>query len=176
MTNAPSSPLPFRIGHGYDLHRLELLEGLNSQASPLVLGGIQLEHDRGPVGHSDGDAVLHAITDALLGALGEPDIGELFPDSSPKWKGADSRIFLREAVSRMSAAGYAIANMDITIILERPRISPHKDAMRSNIANLLGVPAQFVNVKGKTHEKVDAVGEGRAVEVHVVSLLRLDVL
>jgi len=160
----------YRIGHGFDLHRLEPLAPAG-EGRPLIIGGIRIEHDLGPVGHSDGDALLHALTDAILGALGEPDIGELFPDTSPKWKGADSNIFLQEAVSRMKAAGYEFGNVDATIILQRPKIAPHKDAIRRHLANQLGIDAERVNLKGKTHEKLDAIGEGRGIAVHVVVLL-----
>ncbi len=159
-----------RIGHGYDLHRLEPL-GPGGAARPLVLGGVRLEHDRGPVAHSDGDALYHAVTDALLGAIAEPDIGQLFPDTDPRHDAQDSEIFLAEAVRRVRAVGLQVVNLDATVILERPKLSPHKDAMRANIARVLGVEVSCVNVKGKTHEKVDAVGEGRAVEVHVVVLV-----
>lgn len=159
-----------RIGLGYDLHRLEE-QAPSGAGRPLVLGTIPFEHDLGPVSHSDGDALLHAVTDAILGALGEPDIGELFPDQSPKWKGADSAIFLREAVSRMEQRGYEIGNLDATVILERPRISPHKDRMRVALAGLLGTGVENVNIKGKTHEELDALGAGRGVAVHAVVLL-----
>ncbi len=157
-----------RVGHGYDLHRLEPAD---SGGRLMVLGGVRLAHDRGPVGHSDGDALLHAVTDAILGALGLPDIGELFPDTDPAWAGADSGVFLREAVRRMTEAGWSIVNLDATVILERPKLMPVKGAIRARLAELLGVDVPRVNVKGKTHEKVDAVGEGRAVEVHAVVLL-----
>ncbi len=125
----------------------------------------------GPVGHSDGDAVYHAVTDAILGALGEPDIGQLFPDNDPRWESADSALFLAEATKRMSAAGYTLGNVDVTIICERPKIGPRKSEMVANIAQHLSCDPSRINVKGKTHETVDAVGEGRAVEVHVVALL-----
>lgn len=161
----------YRIGHGYDLHRLEPLAPAGD-GRPFVLGGLLLEHDRGPVGHSDGDALLHAVTDALLGALALPDIGELFPDDAPRNEGRDSRVFLEEAVRRVADAGYAVETIDCTVILERPKVKPIKDRLRENIAGLLGVGVDRVNVKGKTHEKVDAVGEGRAIEVHVVALLK----
>lgn len=161
---------PFRIGHGYDLHRLEPLPP-HGQGRPFVLGGVSFDHDRGPVGHSDGDALLHAVTDALLGALGLEDIGQLFPDTDPAWDGTDSRVFLAAAVDRIRASGHAIGNLDATVILERPRLGPRKAEMREVLADLLGVPMERVNLKGKTHEKVDAVGEGRAIEVHVVVLL-----
>jgi len=159
-----------RIGHGYDLHRLEPSAPAGT-GRPFVLGGIRVEHDRGPVGHSDGDALLHAVTDAILGALCEPDIGQLFADTDPRWDGQDSALFLQEAVKRMQAHGLRIGNIDCTVICERPKIGPVKQAMRANLARLLGCPETAVNLKGKTHEKVDAVGEGRAIEVHVVALL-----
>jgi 2-C-methyl-D-erythritol 2,4-cyclodiphosphate synthase len=137
----------------------------------LILGGVRLVHDKGPVSHSDGDALYHAVTDAILGALGEPDIGQLFPDSDPRHESQDSRVFLVEAAQRAARAGFMVASLDATVILERPKLSPHKDLMRANLAGALGVPVDVVNVKGKTHERVDAVGEGRAVEVHCVVLL-----
>ncbi len=168
---APSERPQFRIGHGYDLHRLEPLAP-EGDGRPFVLGGLALEHDRGPVGHSDGDALLHAVTDALLASVCLPDIGELFPDTDPVHEGAASDRFLLEAVKRLASAAYTIENLDCTIILERPKVKPIKAALRENLARLLGVPVDRVNVKGKTHERVDAVGEGRAIEVHVVVLVR----
>lgn len=159
-----------RIGHGYDLHRLEPIRPAG-EGRPLILGGVRLEHDRGPVGHSDGDALLHAVTDAILGALGEPDIGQLFPDNAPENEGRDSADFVAAAVERMRAAGWEIGNLDATVILERPRIGGVKTEIRGNLAKLLGVEIGRVNVKGKSHERVDAVGEGRAVEVHAVVVL-----
>ncbi|MEE2906687.1 MAG: 2-C-methyl-D-erythritol 2,4-cyclodiphosphate synthase [Planctomycetota bacterium] len=159
-----------RIGHGYDLHRLEA-QPPNGNGRPFVLGGIPVEHASGPIGHSDGDALLHAITDAILGALGEPDIGRLFSDTDPANEGVDSSVFLEEAVRRMQARDLVIGNLDATVICESPRIAPIADAMKTRIAELLECPQELVNIKGKTHEKVDAVGEGRAIEVHVVVLL-----
>lgn len=159
-----------RIGHGYDLHRLEPIGGPGVRDC-LVLGGVRFEHDRGPVSHSDGDALYHAITDALLGALGLADIGSLFPDTDPGHAGADSSGFLRHAARLVADAGWTVANVDATVVLERPRLSPRKAEICANIARELGVPLDRVNVKGKTHEGVDAVGEGRAVEVHAVVLL-----
>jgi len=138
---------------------------------PFVLGGLRIDHDRGPVGHSDGDALLHAVTDAILGALADPDIGQLFSDGDPRWDGADSAIFLAEAVRRMKARGLRLGNLDATVICERPKIGPVKESIRARLAELLGVEMSAINIKGKTHEKVDAVGEGRAIEVHVVALL-----
>lgn len=159
-----------RIGHGYDLHRLEP-RAPAGPGRPLVIGGVVLESDRGPVAHSDGDVLYHAVVDALMGAIGGPDIGQMFPDNAPENDGRDSADFMREAVKRVASAGYVVANLDATVILERPRIGPVKDRMRANIAGLLGVTGAVVNIKGKSHERVDAVGEGRAVEAHVVVLL-----
>jgi len=162
--------LPYRIGHGYDLHRLEP-NGEHGPGRPFILGGVEIEHDRGPVAHSDGDALLHAITDALLGAIGSADIGQLFPNDDPRNESVDSRVFLRAAAERVKDAGYEIGNLDATIICERPKLSPHKDLMRQNIAAGLDLLPDRVNLKGKTHEQVDAVGRNEAVEVHCVVLL-----
>ena len=156
-----------RIGHGFDLHRLE--PGL-----PLILGGVTLEHDRGCAGHSDGDAVYHCVVDAVLGALSLPDIGQLFPDTDPRFKDCESHVFMTAAYERMQKKGFKIGNIDVTIILERPKLSPHKALIRQNIADLLHVDIENVNVKAKTHEKVDAIGENRAVSVHAVTLLVSD--
>ena len=153
-----------KIGHGFDLHRLE--DGL-----ALVVCGEKLPHDRGCAAHSDGDVVYHAVTDAVFGALGQDDIGQLFPDTDPKWKDADSAVFLREAVRRMREAGYALGNLDATVILQAPKLSPHKEKMKRNLAEMLGVDPKQVNLKGKTHEKVDALGENRAIACHAVVLL-----
>lgn len=153
-----------RVGHGYDLHRLEA--GL-----PLILGGVHLQHEFGCAGHSDGDAVYHCIVDAVLGALALPDIGQMFPDSDPRYKGKESSFFMKGARHEMEERGWSIANLDVTIILERPKLSPVKESIRSNVARELGVHPADVNIKAKTHEKVDSVGEGRAVEVHAVVLL-----
>lgn len=159
-----------RIGHGYDLHRLEPLPP-EGAGRALVIGGVTLAHDRGPVAHSDGDVLLHAIVDALMGAIAGPDIGQLFPDDASENDGRNSMDFLREAARRVGIEGYEVANVDATVILERPRIGPHKDRMRAVIADALGIPRSSVNIKGKSHERVDAVGEGRAVEAHAVVLL-----
>ncbi len=153
-----------RVGHGFDLHRLE-------PGRTLIIGGVHVEHDVGYAAHSDGDVVYHAVTDAVLGALGQDDLGQLFPDDDPKWQGADSRLFVAEAVRRMRAAGCAVGNLDVTVILQQPRLSPHKQAIRANLAGLLGCDPSRVNVKGKTHEHVDALGQGRAIACHVVVLL-----
>lgn len=159
-----TASLPIRVGHGFDLHRLE--PGL-----PLILGGLQLQHDRGCAGHSDGDAIYHCVVDAILGALSLPDIGQLFPDSDPKFKDCASHVFMTAAYERMVDEGYFLGNVDVTVILERPKMSPHKLAIRQNIADLLHTDLQNVNIKAKTHEKVDAVGENRAVSVHAVATL-----
>jgi len=137
----------------------------------LVIGGVMLDWPKGPVAHSDGDVLYHALVDAMMGALAMPDIGQMFPDTAAENAGRDSREFVIEAVRRVGAAGWRVVNVDATVILEKPRIGAVKDAMRANIAALLGVEAGAVNVKGKSHEGVDAVGEGRAVEAHAVVLL-----
>ena len=157
----------WRIGHGFDLHRLEL-------GHDLVVSGLKLDHDRGCVAHSDGDVVYHAVTDALLGALALGDIGGLFPDTDPAWKDADSSVFVREAVKRIGDAGFVVGNVDVTVILQRPKIGPHLDAMRGNLAALLSVSKRQVNIKGKTHEQVDALGRNEAIACHVVALLLRD--
>lgn len=162
--------LPYRIGHGYDLHRLEP-NGEGGTGRTFILGGVKIEHDRGPVAHSDGDALLHAITDALLGAIGAPDIGQLFPDNDPRNESEDSLVFLQAAASKVRSAGYEIGNLDATIICERPKLSPHKELMKQTIASGLEIDLDQINLKGKTHEQVDAVGRNEAVEVHCVVLL-----
>jgi len=159
-----------RIGHGYDLHRLEVLAPQGA-GRPFILGGVRLEHTHGPVAHSDGDALYHAVTDAVLGALGLPDIGQLFPDTDPRHESQDSRVFIEEAARLARERGYVVSNLDVTVILERPKLSPVKERVRGNVAAALAVGVERVNIKGKTHEKVDAVGEGRAIEVHAVVLL-----
>ncbi len=153
-----------RIGHGFDLHRLE-------PGRDLIVGGVKLDHDRGCDAHSDGDVVYHAVTDAVLGGLGQDDIGQLFPDTDPKWKAADSRVFVEEATRRMTIAGYAVGNLDVTVILQRPKLSLHKAEIKANLARLLGCAPDRVNLKGKTHEHVDALGENRAIACHAVVLL-----
>jgi 2-C-methyl-D-erythritol 2,4-cyclodiphosphate synthase len=153
-----------RIGHGFDLHRLE-------SGRKLIVGGVHIEHDLGAAAHSDGDVVYHAVTDAVLGALGQDDIGQLFPDDKDEWKGADSQVFIAAAAHHMSEAGYQIGNLDVTVILQRPKLSPHKSQIKENLARMLGCDIKQVNLKGKTHESVDAIGEGRAIACHAVVLL-----
>nr|AMB19709.1 2-c-methyl-d-erythritol 2,4-cyclodiphosphate synthase 1 [Taraxacum kok-saghyz] len=160
----PSKILPFRVGHGFDLHRLE-------PGYPLIIGGINIPHDKGCEAHSDGDVLLHCVVDAILGALGLPDIGQIFPDSDPKWKGAASSVFIKEAVRLMDEAGYELGNLDATLILQRPKVSPHKEAIRANLSLLLGADPSVVNLKAKTHEKVDSLGENRSIAAHTVVLL-----
>ncbi|KAG8382194.1 hypothetical protein BUALT_Bualt05G0051400 [Buddleja alternifolia] len=163
-SEAPPKVLPFRVGHGFDLHRLE-------PGYPLIIGGIDIPHDRGCEAHSDGDVLLHCVVDAILGALGLPDIGQIFPDTDPKWKGAASSVFMKEAVRLMHEAGYELGNLDSTLILQRPKLSPHKEAIRANLCQLLGADPSVVNLKAKTHEKVDSLGENRSIAAHTVVLL-----
>jgi len=151
-----------RIGYGFDSH--EFRPGI-----PLKIGGITLQHDKGLGGHSDGDVLLHAITDALLGAIAAPDIGALFPPSDPKWKGADSVIFLREALKRVDDAGYAVANIDVSLILAAPKIGPHASTIRTRVAELLGVHCDCIGLKAKTPEGLNL---DAAAIAHVVVLLQ----
>eukprot|EP00200_Dunaliella_tertiolecta_P004344 CAMPEP_0202352756 /NCGR_PEP_ID=MMETSP1126-20121109/8813_1 /ASSEMBLY_ACC=CAM_ASM_000457 /TAXON_ID=3047 /ORGANISM="Dunaliella tertiolecta, Strain CCMP1320" /LENGTH=158 /DNA_ID=CAMNT_0048945015 /DNA_START=167 /DNA_END=643 /DNA_ORIENTATION=- len=153
-----------RIGHGFDLHRL-------AEGYKLIIGGVDIPHTKGCEAHSDGDVLLHTVTDALLGALNLPDIGQLFPDNDPKWKGARSDIFLKEAVRLMEERGYSLGNIDCTIIAQRPKLSPHKEAIRKNLCALLNAHDSVVNLKAKTHEKVDSIGEERSIACHAVVLL-----
>jgi 2-C-methyl-D-erythritol 2,4-cyclodiphosphate synthase len=150
-----------RIGYGFDSH--ELKPGI-----PLKIGGIALVHDKGLGGHSDGDVLLHAVTDALLGAVAAPDIGVLFPPSDPKWKGADSAVFLREALKRVGDAGYSVANIDASLILAAPKIGPYAAAIRARVAQLLGVDADCVGLKAKTPEGLNL---DNAAIAYVVVLL-----
>jgi 2-C-methyl-D-erythritol 2,4-cyclodiphosphate synthase len=151
-----------RIGYGYDSHEFK-------PAIPLIIGGVKLAHDKGLGGHSDGDVLLHAITDALLGAIAAPDIGALFPPSDPQWKGADSAVFLREALKRVSAAGYQLVNLDSTLILAAPKIGPHAAAIRKHVAELCGVGEDCVGLKAKTPE---GTGTDSAAIAHVSVLLQ----
>jgi 2-C-methyl-D-erythritol 2,4-cyclodiphosphate synthase len=153
-----------RVGIGYDVHRLE-------PGRRCVLGGVEVPHDAGPAGHSDGDAVLHALADAVLGAAGLDDLGTLFPDRDPAWEDADSRALLAEAVRRAGAAGWRVGNADVVVIADAPRIGPYRAAMRASIAATLGVAPDAVNVKGKSTEGLGALAGGAGVAVHVVCLL-----
>jgi 2-C-methyl-D-erythritol 2,4-cyclodiphosphate synthase len=154
----------FRVGQGYDVHRL--VEG-----RALILGGVKIEHERGLLGHSDADALLHALTDALLGAAGLGDIGRHFPDNDARFKGADSRVLLREACALVCAAGWVVANVDATVIAQSPRLAGHIDAMCATIASDLGLAPDQVNVKGKTNEKLGYLGRGEAIEAQAICLL-----
>jgi 2-C-methyl-D-erythritol 4-phosphate cytidylyltransferase / 2-C-methyl-D-erythritol 2,4-cyclodiphosphate synthase len=154
-----------RVGTGYDLHRL--VEG-----RPLIIGGVEIPAERGALGHSDADVACHAATDAVLGAACLGDIGRHFPDSDPRWKGASSVDLLRQAAEMLRSAGYAIANLDVVIVLERPKIAPHLAQIRQGLAAALAVPVDCVSVKGKTNEGVDAVGRGEAIAAHAVALVR----
>ncbi|RPJ75376.1 MAG: 2-C-methyl-D-erythritol 2,4-cyclodiphosphate synthase [Acidobacteria bacterium] len=153
-----------RIGTGYDLHRL--VEG-----RPLILGGVTIPFDRGLAGHSDADVLAHAITDAILGAASQGDIGLHFPDTDPRWHGASSLGLLAQAASLVRARGYAIVNVDASVIAERPKLGPHRAAMVASLASALGLPCEAVSVKAKTNEGVDATGRGEAIAVHAVALL-----
>jgi len=154
-----------RIGEGWDTHALVA-------GRPLILGGVRIEHSHGLLGHSDADALLHAITDALFGAAGLGDIGRHFPDTDAAFKGADSSVLLAEAARRVRDAGWDIVNVDSTIVAQAPKMAPHIPAMCMTIAAALGIEAGSVNVKAKTAEKMGPVGEGRAIEARAVCLLQ----
>ncbi|HOM14523.1 MAG TPA: 2-C-methyl-D-erythritol 2,4-cyclodiphosphate synthase [Rubrivivax sp.] len=156
--------MKLRVGEGWDTHALVA-------GRPLILGGVCIEHSHGLLGHSDADALLHAITDALLGAAGLGDIGRMFPDTDAAFKGADSHALLAQAARRVRAAGWDIANVDSTIVAQAPKMAPHIAAMRARIGEALGLEAGEVNVKAKTAEKMGPVGEGRAIEARAVCLL-----
>ena len=153
-----------RIGQGYDIHALV-------SGRPLIIGGVTIPFDRGLLGHSDADVLIHAVIDALFGAAGLGDIGRHFPDTDPRFKGADSRTLLREAISRVTEAGYGILNLDCTVIAEAPKLAPHIPAMVANIAADLGLPEKDVNVKAKTSEKLGPVGRGEGMEAQAIVLL-----
>jgi 2-C-methyl-D-erythritol 2,4-cyclodiphosphate synthase len=150
-----------RIGYGWDSH--EFVRGV-----PLKIGGVTLAHEKGLGGHSDGDVLLHAITDALLGAVAAPDIGSLFPPSDSRWKGAESVVFLREALKRVDDAGYTISNLDSTLILTEPKIGPHTSAIRKRVSELLGLDGDAIGIKAKTPE---GMGTDNAAIAHVTVLL-----
>jgi 2-C-methyl-D-erythritol 2,4-cyclodiphosphate synthase len=158
------SKLPFRIGQGYDCHAL--VEGRK-----LIIGGVDIPHHVGLLGHSDADVLLHAITDSILGAAALGDIGKHFPDTDPEFKGADSRKLLKEAAKRVVATGYSIGNIDCTIIAQRPKMAPHIMSMRANIAEDLGVDISQVNVKAKTNEKLGYLGREEGIAAESIALL-----
>lgn len=154
----------FRVGQGYDVHAL-------TPGRKLILGGVHIPYDRGLLGHSDADVLLHAITDAILGGAGLGDIGGMFPDSGSQWEGADSRTLLRGAMDAVRTAGWQVGNIDATIIAQAPRIALHVAVMRANIAADLGIAAAAVNVKGKTNERLGFEGRGEGIAAHAVALL-----
>lgn len=156
--------VPFRIGQGFDVHALV-------PGRPLIIGGVRIPHDLGLLGHSNADVLLHAVTDALLGAAGLGDIGRLFPDTDPAHAGADSRVLLREAFAAVRAAGFEVVNIDATVICRAPKILPHAPQMVANIAADLAIDASAVNIKGKTTEKLGFTGRGEGIAAQVVALL-----
>lgn len=154
------------VGIGYDVHPL-------AEGRKMVLGGVEIPHSKGLVGHSDADALLHALTDAILGAIGEPDIGHYFPNTDPRWKGAASSVFLREAASQVRARGGRIVNVDASLIAERPKIAPHLAQMKANIAEALGVDARKVGVKATTNEKLGFVGREEGIAAMAIACVDL---
>ena len=154
----------FRVGQGYDVHRLVA-------GRKLILGGVEIPHEAGLLGHSDADALLHAITDALLGAVSLGDIGRHFPDSDPRFHGADSRVLLRAAVALLAERGWRPVNVDATIIAQQPKLAPHAAAMVANVAVDLGISPDSVNIKGKTNEKLGYLGRQEAIEAQAVVLV-----
>lgn len=154
----------FRIGFGNDIHRLE-------QGKPLILGGVSIESELGAVGHSDADALTHAVTDAILGALALGDIGSHFSDKDERWKNADSFVFLREAVRLMKKEGFQIVNVDSTISLEKPKLRPYIEKMRENLSKILEIDFSFISIKAKTGEGVDSIGKREAIKAETVILL-----
>ena len=153
-----------RIGHGFDLHRLVA-------GRTLRLGGMEIAHARGLEGHSDGDCVLHAVCDALLGAAGEGDMGRHFPSGDERWRGADSRVFVREVARILAAGGWALANLDVTVIAQEPVLAPHLDPMRLAVAGALGIDAGLVSVKAKSTDHLGALGRGEGIAALATALL-----
>lgn len=184
--------VPLRIGHGFDIHRMAPLD---EAGQPVVIGGVVIDHkpqkwtdaegkyvekgeiyetELGVVAHSDGDVIYHSVVDAIFGALTLPDIGQVFQDTDPRWKGCDSSKFMEHAYSVMKDYGYKIGNIDVTLILERPKVASFKPAMKDNIVQLLGTTPGRVNIKARTHERMDSVGELRSLSCHVCLTLELD--
>ena len=153
-----------RVGIGHDTHRL-------GPGRPLILGGVRIEHDRGLVGHSDADVVLHAVTDALLGAAGLGDIGDAYPDTDPAYRDRDSAFFVRDTLARLNRAGWAVVNVDVTVFAQEPKLGPVKQAIRRRLAELLRLDVEAVNVKAKTGEKVGAIGRAEAIGCHAAVLI-----
>ncbi len=156
---------PFRIGQGYDVHQLV-------ENRPLILGGVRIDFEKGLLGHSDADALLHAVTDALLGAAALGDIGSHFPDTALEFKNADSRELLRRAYAAVQAAGWRAVNVDSTIIAQQPKLKPYIPAMRANLAADLGLPEECINIKGKTNEKLGYLGRMEGIEAQAAVLLQ----
>ena len=156
--------LNFRIGEGWDVHALV-------PGRPLILGGVQIPHTAGLLGHSDADVLLHAITDAVLGAAGLGDIGHHFPDTDAQFKGADSSVLLAEAMRRVRERGWDLVNIDSTIVAQAPKLAPHMAAIQASVARALGVSPEQVNVKAKTAEKLGPVGQGQSMEARAVALV-----
>src|SRR4029077_12079049 len=154
-----------RVGIGHDTHRL-------AEGRPLLLGGVRVEHPRGLVGHSDADVVLHAVTDALLGAAGFGDIGDAYPDTDPAYHGADSIFFLRETLVRLNRAGWRVVNVDVIIFAQEPRLGPVKAEIRRRLAELLPLAPDAVNIKAKTGERVGAIGRAEAIGCQAVALIK----
>jgi 2-C-methyl-D-erythritol 2,4-cyclodiphosphate synthase len=182
-------PIPFRIGHGFDIHRMA---PLSDAGQPVIIGGVHITHkdqkwtdadgkyveaggiyetQLGVVAHSDGDVIYHSVVDAIFGALTLPDIGQVFQDTDPRWRGCDSSKFMEHAFEVMDGYGYEIGNIDVTLILERPKVAGFKPAMKDNIVKLLRTTPGKVNIKARTHERVDSVGELRSLSCHVVLTL-----
>jgi 2-C-methyl-D-erythritol 2,4-cyclodiphosphate synthase len=159
--------MSFRIGFGNDIHRL-------ATGRPLILGGVLIPSDAGSVGHSDADVLMHAVTDAILGALALGDIGTHFPDNDERWKNADSRIFLKEVLKMMKARNYRIENIDAIVTLETQKLKPYMEKIRQNLAEILEVKTSCVSVKAKTGEGLDAIGKGEAIKAEVVVLLKAE--
>ncbi len=157
--------MEIRVGIGFDIHRLE-------EGRALVIGGVKIPYEKGWVAHSDGDIFFHALTDALLGAIGYGDIGQLFPDSDKKWESADSSIFLKEAYKIVKEKGYSVLNIDGYIILQRPKLLPYRKKIIENTAKILDIDVSRIFIKGKTFEKIGEIGEGKAGMCEVVVLLR----
>ena len=153
-----------RIGHGYDVHRL-------TEGRKLILGGVDIPYEKGLLGHSDADVLVHAVMDALLGAMGAPDIGQLFPDKDPAYKGADSMLLLARVADIMRERGYTLGNLDATVLAQAPKLAPHIPMMKENIARVLGVSVEAVNVKATTEEHLGFTGSGDGMAAHAVCLL-----
>lgn len=156
--------MTMRIGHGYDIHAL-------GPGDHVTLGGLRIAHDRGLVAHSDGDVLIHALCDALLGALALGDIGRHFPPTDPQWRGADSRLFLRRVAAMVAERGWRLGNADLSVIAEAPRLAPHIAAMQANLAADLGVEPDRIGIKATTHEKLGALGRGEGIAAHAVVLV-----